>query len=398
MIVSKNSSPSPSNPMYPTYIFRGHEEQIMNLEFDENNSYILSGDSGGTIIIWDLITKRPIIKFQGHTKGILRVTLFHNKLISHGRDNFIHIWKLDQYLKHLKINELKPFCEESKLNPENSLFINSSSFCKFDLYCKEGIEQEEILVAIPSIKESSGIDIWNLSNKELIVSSIGLDDKRERGYCMALKLFQISQPNNYLILASYENGSVVLWSITINQIDTSSKDDNKRIVVDQLWNCKEHVESVLALDISANKKFAISTAGDNKIVKYIFDENYQNKPSIKSTIIKHSGIADVKIRSDGKIFATAGWDAKIRVFSSKTLKPLAILSYHRDSIYSLAFSRIFEQDSINQLEKSDNNNENVSLIDNNNNNNKIVNSVDEVIKHYLVGGSKDHRISLWEIY
>ncbi|CAG8575406.1 7664_t:CDS:2 [Diversispora eburnea] len=279
MIVTKNSISSISNPIYPKYIFRGHEEQIMSLEFDENNSYILSGDSGGTIIIWDLITKRPIIKFKGHTKGILRVTLFHDKLISHGRDNFIHVWKLNQYLKNLKINELKPFCEESKLNPENSLFINSASFCKFDLYCKEGIEQEEILVAIPR-------------------------------YCMALKLFPISQPNNYLMLASYENGSVVLWSITINQIDTSSKDDNnKRIVIDQLWNCKEHVET-LGLDISVDKKFAISTAGDNKIVKYTFDENYQNEPIIKSTILKHSGIADVKIRSDGKIFATAGWDAK----------------------------------------------------------------------------------------
>jgi hypothetical protein len=28
----------------------------------------------------------------------------------------------------------------------------------------------------------------------------------------------------------------------------------------------------LALDVSMNRKFAISTAGDNKIVKYVFDE------------------------------------------------------------------------------------------------------------------------------
>lgn len=60
---------------------------------------------------------------------------------------------------------------------------------------------------------------------------------------MALKLFQIPQADNYFILSAYENGSVVLWSITINQIDSPLKDDDKRIVVDQLWNCKEHVES-----------------------------------------------------------------------------------------------------------------------------------------------------------
>lgn len=82
---------------------------------------------------------------------------------------------------------------------------------------------------------------------------------------------------------------------------------------------------------------------------------------------------------------------RIRIFS-KALKPLAILSYHRDSIYSLAFSRIFEQEFINQQEKSDDKNENVGLSD------KIVKFGGETTKHYLVGGSKDHRISLWEIY
>lgn len=50
---------------------------------------------------------------------------------------------------------------------------------------------------------------------------------------------------------------------------------------------------------------------------------------------------------------------RIRVFSMKSMKPLAILSYHRDSVYSLDFS------------KSDN---------------------------LLVASSQDNRISLWNIY
>ncbi|CAG8489259.1 13454_t:CDS:1, partial [Acaulospora morrowiae] len=38
--------------------------------------------------------------------------------------------------------------------------------------------------------------------------------------------------------------------------------------------------------------------------------NYYAELLIKSIIVKYTGIMDVKIQSDGKIFAIAGWNAK----------------------------------------------------------------------------------------
>ncbi|CAG8483861.1 17059_t:CDS:2, partial [Acaulospora morrowiae] len=404
----------------PVYIFRGHEEQINSLQFAEDNSFLVSGDAGGIIMIWDMKTKRSVIRFKAHDDGILRatdgVTFVINVILcegSHGRDNFIHIWKYNQLLQGS--NDTRE--DASSLKPEKSLPVNSLNFCKFDIrYRKSGVdeEQEEILVVIPNVTESSAIDIWNLSDQRIIASSIGLDQKQERGififfisnallnlflnhffsfqgYCMALRLIQYPnnqgpQPINYLILAAYENGSVVLWSVTLGS--------DERTVVDQLWSRKEHSESALGLDVSIDKRFAISTAGDNKIVKYIFDEeNYHAEPLIKSTTVKYAGIADVKIRSDGKIFATAGWDAKIRVFSSKSLKPLAILQYHRESVYALAFSLILGQDAIKQSATFENEPKDKNVDD------RIVQEQrQQFTKHYLVGSGKDHRISLWEIY
>ncbi|CAG8707810.1 8963_t:CDS:2, partial [Acaulospora morrowiae] len=390
----------------PVYIFRGHEEQINSLQFAEDNSFLVSGDAGGIIMIWDMKTKRSVIRFKAHNDGILRatddVTFVINVILcegSHGRDNFIHIWKHNQLLQGS--NGTRE--DASSLKPEKSLPVNSLNFCKFDIrYRKSGVdeEQEEILVVIPNVTESSAIDIWNLSDQRIIASSIGLDQKQERGYCMALRLIQYPnnqdpQPINYLILAAYENGGMVLWSVTLGS--------DERTVVDQLWSRKEHSESgpyesisncPLGLDVSVDKKFAISTAGDNKIVKYIFDEeNYHAEPLIKSTTVKYAGIADVKIRSDGKIFATAGWDAKIRVFSSKSLKPLAILQYHRESVYALAFSLILGQDAIKQSATFENEPKDKNVDD------RIVQEQrQQFAKHYLVGSGKDHRISLWEIY
>lgn len=55
---------------------------------------------------------------------------------------------------------------------------------------------------------------------------------------------------------------------------------------------------------------------------------------------------------------------RIRVFSFKSLKPLAVLSYHRESIYSIGFAE----------------------------------NVDDNVDHWLIGASKDTRISMWSLY
>ncbi|CAI2173318.1 15885_t:CDS:2, partial [Funneliformis geosporum] len=362
-----------STPLIPIYIFRGHKDQINHLEFYQNNTRLISGDAGGIIIIWNMKTMRPTLQFKAHNEGILKCLFLNNKLISHGRDNLLKVWKIDRnslnddkrVITEEKIVEIKDDDDEPKL--EKSLSVNSLNFCKFD-YCFKGENDQDILIALPSSKESAAIDVWNLSNQKRI---LGFDGKREIGYCMAIKLFQ--HPTNkseYLILSAFENGGVILWSFSSNK----SKDDDvdEEWFSERLWSVKQHKETVLALDVSKNRKFAISTAGDNKIVKYNFNEDFEKEPLINSITIKSVGIADIKIRTDSKIFATAGWDSKIRVFSSKSMKPLAILSYHKESVYSLAFAHVYSQED----------NENTS----------IDNEIDErVLNHFLVGGGKDRR-------
>ncbi|CAG8644989.1 7798_t:CDS:10, partial [Funneliformis mosseae] len=363
---------------YPLY---NEIYQINHLEFYQNNTKLISGDAEGIIIIWDMNTMRPTLQFKAHNEGILRCLFLNNKLISHGRDNLLKLWKIDRnslnddkrFISEEKIVEIKDDDDEPKL--EKCLSVNSLNFCKFD-YCFKGDNDQDILIALPSSKGSAAIDVWNLSNQQRI---LGFDGKQEtEGYCMAIKFFQ--HPTNkseYLILSAYENGGVILWSFSS---DKSNDDDvNEELFSERLWSVKQHKETVLALDVSKNRKFAISTAGDKKIVKYNFNENFEKEPLINSITIKSAGIADIKIRSDSKIFATAGWDSKIRVFSSKTMKPLAILSYHKESVYSLAFAHVFSQED--------------------NDNTLIENEIDErVLNHFLVGGGKDRRVTLWEIY
>lgn len=55
--------------------------------------------------------------------------------------------------------------------------------------------------------------------------------------------------------------------------------------------------------------------------------------------IKNPGVNCVRIRSDQKVFASGGWDGRIRIFSWKSLRPLAVLTQHKqggvmDLVYS----------------------------------------------------------------
>ncbi|PKY37703.1 WD40 repeat-like protein [Rhizophagus irregularis] len=373
-----------ATPPTPIYIFRGHEDQINHLEFYQNNTKLISGDAEGNIIIWDMKIKRPILKFKAHNKGILRCLVLNDKLISHGRDNLLKVWKIDKNSSNFtkteeKIVEINDEDENNEQKDsdellsklEKSLSVNSLNFCKFD-YCFKGENNQDILIAVPSSKESTAIDIWDLSNQQFI-TSVEPDIKQEIGYCMAMKFFQHPTiKSRFLLLAVYENGGLILWTLTRNKSDNNVS--NWLFSFKQLWIVKEHKETALALDVSMNRKFAISTAGDNKIVKYIFDENFEKEPLINNIVIKYSGVADIKIRSDSKIFVTAGWDSNIRIFSSKTMKPLAILSYHKESVYSLAFTYIFSYEDSDTLTEND------------------------IQDHFLVGGGKDNKISLWKIY
>ncbi|SAM08921.1 hypothetical protein [Absidia glauca] len=103
--------------------------------------------------------------------------------------------------------------------------------------------------------------------------------------------------------------------------------------------------------------YAICGSVDDQIVKV----DLQNGDIIKKIKSKKSGTASVALRKDNKIWATGGYDGRIRVYSVKTMNPLAVLSYHRDSVYCVDFAS-----------HSD--------------------------KHWVIGCSKDHRISLWHVY
>ena len=167
-----------------------------------------------------------------------------------------------------------------------------------------------------------------------------------------------------------------------------------------LWVRREAQEALLAVDVDPNCAVGGICAGSSKgIVPFHVQASSDtaNRSCSKSTggggewstpsfvDTPHMGIADLRIRGDSKLFASAGWDHRVRLFqwprpkagrsSQKKAKkksdqgsadvkecaPLAVLKYHTETVQAVHFGQYQGQ-------------------------------------HLLVSASVDKHIALWKVY
>ncbi|KAF2275558.1 WD40 repeat-like protein [Westerdykella ornata] len=107
------------------------------------------------------------------------------------------------------------------------------------------------------------------------------------------------------------------------------------------------------------------------------------QPPFQTTQTKHSGQQSLRVRSDGRLLVTGGWDSRIRIYSTKTLKEVAVLKWHNDGVYAAGFSEILDStderlSGLSRLQKQ--------------------REVRIQNKHWVVAGARDGKVSLWEVF
>lgn len=170
-------------------------------------------------------------------------------------------------------------------------------------------------------------------------------------------------------------------------------------------------DPVLSMAILPSRDCYITTAADAVVAKHPLPAvqgiwKTELKP-FKVVQTKHSGQQGLQIRSDGKIFATAGWDARVRVYSAKTMKEVAVLKWHKVGCYTTSFAQIIESDAIKTedgiavKEEQDGEDEYKATIAQHS---SAIGTVQQrrdakaQLTHWLAAGSKDGKISLWDIF
>jgi WD40 repeat protein len=183
---------------------------------------------------------------------------------------------------------------------------------------------------------------------------------------MAMCVKVLVQDGQLILIAGYEGGHCCLWRY-----------DHVQSQWALLSTTKSHSQPILSLDIAKSLGRYYTSAADATIASHSLTDLTTSQP-IKTTETKHSGQQSLHVRSDDKIFATAGWDGCVRVYSAKTLRELA-----------LAFADLSSQ----HTETSEGEQISTTL--------QTVGQRRETkaqTTHWIAAGSKDGKVSLWDIY
>lgn len=337
----------------------------------------------------------------------------------HGRDHKLCVWKIrtedENFLdKVLPVDAAGSGTESEPAQPWllHSLPVNALNFCAFSMTFVEtatipsetGLTDQNntsipVLFAVPNALDSGGIDIFHLPSERRL-ATISSDPSVQTGMVMAVNLFFTSSGDLY-VTSAYEDGHVMVFAHK-EPITAATFEPNlsSQWTWEKVYICRPHTQPVLSIDVSPSKDYFISSSADSLLIKHPIPGsgtvdgipviNYKEESPLKVVNTKHSGQQGLQIRNDGKVFATAGWDSRIRVYSGKTMKELAVLKWHKDGCYSVAFGEVnTPQPSHADLQDT----EERSLVAVQNQRNQKIQQT-----HWLAAGSKDGKISLWDIY
>ncbi|XP_057802695.1 protein DECREASED SIZE EXCLUSION LIMIT 1 [Salvia miltiorrhiza] len=320
-------------PPDPVAVLRGHRASVTDVCLHPVKNILFSGSTDGELRIWDSLQRRTISSSWAHSAahGIISIaTVGENRVISQGRDGAIKLWDLGE-------------AGSLSRSPLTAIHTNSYHFCKLSLLNKprveimptevSGSENSPMKLEARSYVATAGedlsvVEIWDVNNAEKLVklpsSSVDRSTK-SRGMCMAVGAFSPSESEVYAnVVAGFEDGSMVLWDLRNPSLPVTS--------------VKFHSETVLSLSIDNSCGGGVSGSADEKIVTFSLNPSMGSCLVKKETVLERPGIAGTSIRPDGKIFATAGWDHRVRVYDYRKGNALAILKYHHSICNAVTFS------------------------------------------------------------
>ncbi|KAN0092896.1 WD40-repeat-containing domain protein [Tylopilus felleus] len=387
----------------PLYTLRVHQQPVLTVFVSSDNERIYSGDAKGRVVITSTRSFRAIADWDAHKDGLLGIEEYGGYIITHGRDNKIHVWQRPTESVSIRQGGAASLTDQPPPPLCYSLDVNALNFCRFSLLPGPSSDGDlTALIAVPNLVESALADIWTLPSRTRLHAAIGdsgdtstthFSDGRsgsKSGIIMSMHLYytplmspSTSKAQRELrLLCGYEDGGVVLRRRTTPQ-DIQTVEGKGW---DVIWKNRLHVESVMAMAVSKDCSFALTVSADHLVGRYDLNVPTQVEANQSARVFrtKHPGNGAIAIRDDGRVCAVGGWDGKVRLYSTKSFKPLGTLVYHKENCHALAFASTYRDgDSVHVADGLDSNEDDMT---------------DEEKRQrgrWLVAAGKDNRVSMW---
>lgn len=275
--------------MEPAHLFIGSQSDITCLFM--NNSDLYSGDIDGNLIKWNFDSRRPELKCKAHDKSIINIEYLQtvNQIITRGRDGYLKFWIITEN-RFLELNRMES---------------NQFSFCGISVYHSINLE----FICNPLNDQENTIEIIEFP-RNIITHHLEARPQTASGlssYGMAMGICVLDAS---VLIVGYESGYIVVFRRF--QPASSVK------VADQIMCIAANIHNSIIVGTPEHELIVLTVASDATTV------HLRESKRIRLT---NPGVAAIACRRDGRIFASAGWDGLVRVFSARSHKQLAVLKW-----------------------------------------------------------------------
>ncbi|XP_026748963.2 guanine nucleotide-binding protein subunit beta-like protein 1 [Galleria mellonella] len=257
---------------------------------------LLAGSKNGYVYAYNLQTNRVQQKIQVGQAPILHIIHTDTHFITQEKGGNYKIFSLTN----------------NGYEEDATIAIDYPGFCRFEANTKLNI------LYVPD--SESKIHIYNFSGEK--TGSLEPDSAAPKlgdPMCMKFIEFPCDRP---CLLVGYEAGWLLLWDLNTSQC----------IGKLQTKQCPMSVEYHL------DQQRGIIGTASNVIQIFSISRKDLTLAHKADITIKNPGVNKVLSRSDGKVFTSGGWDGHIRIFSWFSLRPLVVLTEHKQAVQDIAYS------------------------------------------------------------
>lgn len=274
------------------YTFEWHRKPINAIAISLNGEYLISGDDGGTVAVWNLtIPQQPIATYRANNS-------VYSVAISPDRS------RIASGDKHRRVQLRR------KESVNNSLQELRADFSSLDSH--QGFVYSVQFSPDGKILASGGADrrirLWNPDLGKIIYT---LDGHQES--VMAMQFM----PNGKILVSAGADRTIRFWDLEHKQL---------------LKTIEAHAQTIHTLALSQDGQIIISGSSDRTV------QVRQLGTSIHHTLIGHQdGVLAVAISPNGKTIASGSMDGVVNLWDADTKQLINSFPAHPSAVKSIVF-------------------------------------------------------------
>ena len=270
----------------PQYIaaFEGHTDWVLSMSFSPDGITFASGGSGGTIKLWDVVTKEDIFTFEDARSIGSVVFSPDGTILAAGTYRVIKLWDVSTRANIAALEGHKDWVLSMSFSPGGTMLASGS----WDRTVK----------------------LWDVSTRANIATFEG-----HTGGVYSVSF----SPDDTTFASGSADGTVLLWDVLIGE---------------QIAILEGHKDEVKAVGFSSDGTMLASGSSDGTIKLW----DVSTRANIATLEEHRSRVESVVFSPDGTILASGSGDRTIKLWDVETGRSIATFEGHSEGVYSLEFS------------------------------------------------------------